>query len=352
MAKVTRKQLIQALERLEPPVARAFTEAFLTVRSQVQVQRLAELIAAGDIEGAADLLGIGSAQLAEFSEGLRGVYMAGGRQGMTELPTVTMRIAGRRVRLQARFDIRNERAEAWLRTQSSRLVREIAADQRNLVRLIVSEGTALGQNPRRTALDLVGRLSATGQRQGGVIGLTSQQGQFVANARADLLSGDPARMRAYLGRARRDKRFDRTVLKAIKEGRTLGAADVDKITGRYADKLLQLRGENVARTEALTAFNQAREEAFRQTIDAGGLRPENVRKVWSATGDNRTRESHAALEGAEVGIDEAFTADTGAQLMHPGDTSLGAGAEDVINCRCMAIYRVDQIGQAMNPGGR
>lgn len=352
MARVTRRQLIAMLERLEPPLARAFSDAFLTVRSQVQVQRLADLIAAGDIEGAADLVGISSAQLAEFSEGVRGVYLAGGRQGVTELPSVSMRIAGRRVRLQARFDIRNERAEAWLRQQSSQLIREISTDQRNLVRLIVSEGTAQGQNPRRTALDLIGRLSPSGTRSGGVIGLTSQQGQFVANARADLLSGDPARMRGYFNRARRDKRFDATVRKAIAKGRALSAADVDKIAGRYADRLLQLRAENVARTEALTAFNQAREEAFRQAIDVGNLRPENVRKVWSATGDNRTRESHAELEGAEVGIEEPFTSSTGAQLLHPGDTSLGAGAEDVVNCRCMVTYRVDQIGQAMNPGGR
>lgn len=347
MAKITRRQLLQMVEALEPALAEAFSEAFLSVRSQVQVQRLAELIAAGDTDAAADLLGLNATQMSEFTEAVRGVYLAGGRQGAVEAAGVVMRIGRRRVRLQPRFDMRNARAEAWLRERSSQLVTEIVADQRNVIRILVSEGTAAGRNPRTTALDLVGRIGPTGTRSGGVIGLTSQQARFVTNARADLLSGDPERMRGYFSRARRDRRFDSTVEKAIAQGRALAPADVDKIVGRYADRLLELRGENIARTEALTAFNSARSEAFMQAVEAGNLRPENVRKVWSATGDGRTRESHAELEGAEVGLEEAFMSSTGAQLLFPGDTSLGAGAEDVVNCRCMVTYRVDQIAEAM-----
>ena len=63
--------------------------------------------------------------------------------------------------------------------------------------------------------------------------------------------------------------------------------------------------------------------------------------------DGRTRDSHADLNGVEVGLDEAFDSPTGARMMHPGDTSLGAGAEDVINCRCMPEYRIDMIAETM-----
>lgn len=346
--RVTRRQLLQQIERLEPAIAQAFSEAFLRATSRVQLTRLSELIAAGDLDAAADLLGLSDAgTYSELTEQVRGVYVAGGRQGAEELAGVSLRIGGRLQRLRPRFDLRNPRAETWLRNHSSRLVTEIVADQRNVIRIIVAEGTALGQNPRTTALDLVGRIGANGRRSGGVVGLTSQQAQFVANARADLLSGDAARMADYFSRARRDARLDGIVQRAIAEGRAVSAGDVDRIVGRYADRLLQLRGENIARTEAIAAFNEAREEAFRQAVGSGALQQDNVRKVWSATMDGRTRESHAAMDGVEVGLEEAFTSPTGAQLLHPGDTSLGAGAEDVINCRCMTTYRVDQIAEAM-----
>jgi hypothetical protein len=348
MARPTRKQLIAEIERLEPGITKAFSDAFLSVRTNAQLQRIAGLIAAGDLDEVAEELGLSSASTySGLSEQIRSVFAAGGRHGVQELPEVVFKAGRGKVRLRTSFDMTNPRAEAWLRTHSSQLVTELVADQRNVVRIIVAEGTALGQNPRNTALDLIGRIGTSGRRTGGAVGLTSQQAQFVSNARAQLLSGDPAQMASYFERARRDKRFDGLVRKAIKEGRALSPADVEKVIGRYADRMLQLRGENIARTEALTAFNQAREEAFRQAVQGGNLLPDNVRKVWSATLDNRTRESHAALDGTEVGLEEPFTSPTGAQMLHPGDTSMGAGAEDVVNCRCMATYRVDQIAEAM-----
>lgn len=342
--RVTRRQLLQQLDRLSPPIAEAFSAAFVSVRAQAQIGRLSELIAAGRLDDVAEELGINSARFADLTEQVRTVYAAGGREGVGELP-VLRGPGGSRVRVN--FDLRNQRAETWLRNESSRLVTEIVADQRNAIRIAVSEGTLLGNGPRQTALDIVGRVGETGRRSGGIVGLTSQQTQFVTNAKADLLSGDAARMKGYFSRARRDKRFDGVVNRAIAEGKAVSAADVDKIAGRYADRLLQLRGETIARTEALAAFNEAREESFRQAVDTGLVRPKNVRKVWSATMDNRTREAHAAMNGMEVGIEDPFDSPTGARLLHPGDTSLGAGPEDVIACRCAVTYRIDQIAQAM-----
>jgi len=200
-----------------------------------------------------------------------------------------------------------------------------------------------GRNPRATALDIVGRLNrATGMREGGILGLNAAQTDAVIRARAELLSGDPAMLRNYLARARRDKRFDRLVMKAIREGRPMGRADVDAITGRYKDRLLQLRGETIARTETLASLNAGKEEGIRQLIDSGKVQRSAVKKVWRATGDDRTRDSHMALNGEEVGIDAAFTSPlTGAQMMYPHDTSRGAPASETIGCRCFYEIKVD-----------
>lgn len=342
--RVTRRELLQQIDKLHPAIAKAFLAAFARVRSQAQVTRIAELISAGRLDMVADELGLDSPQFADLTEEVRSVYAAGGREGAAELP-ILRGPGGSRVRVS--FDLRNQRAETWLRNESSRLVTELVADQRNAIRIAVSEGTLLGQNPRRTALDIIGRIGANGRRSGGIVGLTSQQTQFVANARSELLSGSPADMRGYLGRVRRDKRFDGIVNKAIKAGKAIAPADVDRMIGRYADRLLQLRGENIGRTEALTAFSAARDEAFRQAVDTGLVQPENVRKKWSATGDARTRETHEEMNGEEVSMDDPFDSPSGARLMFPGDTSLGAGPEEIINCRCMAEYRVDMIAETM-----
>ena len=211
------------------------------------------------------------------------------------------------------------------------------------MRLVLDAGMTEGRNPRATALDIVGRLNrATGMREGGILGLNAAQTDAVIRARAELLSGDPAMLRNYLARARRDKRFDRLVMKAIREGRPMGRADVDAITGRYKDRLLQLRGETIARTETLASLNAGKEEGIRQLIDSGKVQRSAVKKVWRATGDDRTRDSHMALNGEEVGIDTAFTSPlTGAQMMYAHDTSRGAPASETIGCRCFYEIKVD-----------
>jgi hypothetical protein len=207
-------------------------------------------------------------------------------------------------------------------------------------------GQIEGRNPRATALDITGRMNrATGRREGGIIGLSSTQTDAAIRARAELLSGDPAQLRNYMTRARRDKRFDSIVRRALKDGKPIARADVDKITGRYKDRLLALRGEMIARTEALAGLNAGKEEGIRQLIDSGKLPRSAVKKRWRATGDGRTRDSHAAMNDQEVGIDDAFVSPlTGAQLMFPHDASRGAPASEIIGCRCFYEIRVDYIG--------
>jgi uncharacterized protein with gpF-like domain len=85
----------------------------------------------------------------------------------------------------------------------------------------------------------------------------------------------------------------------------------------------------------------AKDEAFRQAVEAGEVSREQITKVWNATGDNRTRDSHADMDGQEVPLDQPFVTPSGAQLMYPTDSSLGALAEETIQCRCYLEHRID-----------
>jgi hypothetical protein len=242
-----------------------------------------------------------------------------------------------------RFDGRNPRAERYLAERSSGLIVEILEDTRDGIRAWIANGMVDGRNPRNTALDIVGRINrATGRREGGIVGLTSQQMGYVANMRADL--ADPERMAGYFDRARRDKRFDGLVRRAMRDGKPLAQADIDRIAARYSDRLLSLRGETIARTESMTALNEARYEAVQQQIDAGNLAPGQVEWQWQANLDGRVRDSHSAMHMQTVRHGDAFVSPvTGARMRYPMDRALGAGAGDIINCRCILAPKIDYL---------
>jgi len=62
-------------------------------------------------------------------------------------------------------------------------------------------------------------------------------------------------------------------------------------------------------------------------------------KYWITMADNLVRDAHVEAEGQVQFADEAFTV-MNEELMYPRDTSLGASAGNVINCRCSAIYEI------------
>lgn len=326
-------RLRELIASFEPDLQKAFLEAIDDIKSKAEIGRIAALLERGDIEGAIRAINIDPVAFRGLDEAIRRAYIAGGTSTTSGLPTLR---DPEGARLVIRFDARNPRAESWLTSHSSQSITRIVDDQRGAVRTALTDGMARGDNPRRTALDVIGRVNrATGRREGGVLGLTSPQERFVANARAELASGDPSQLRAFLERTRRDKRFDRTILKAIRDGKPLDAETINRIVGRYSDSLLQLRGETIARTEAMASLHASQHEAMRQAIDSGAVSRQDVRKVWVATKDKRTRDTHAALDGESMGIDQPFSNG----LQYPGDPA--GPPEEVISCRCTMLLRVD-----------
>lgn len=331
-------RFLDLLDDLSPSVRDAFVEAIEDIKSEAQIAVIAEYIKSGDIDGAIDALNLDTAFFAPLYASMAAVYMQGGRAGLAQLPPIPEPNGPGRVVI--RFDGRNPRAEAWIKDYSSRLVVEIVEDQVQGLRRVIRDGMEAGNNPRTTALDIVGRINrATGRREGGIVGLTSQQMSWVQNARAELESGDPARMESYFGRRARDKRFDRTVRKAIDKGERIAAADVRRIVERYEMKLLKYRGDVIGRTETLRSLNAAKHEGLMQLVERGKVRADQIKRVWDATGDSRTRDSHRAMEGQTVDLDQPFTTPSGFKMMWPGDPN--GPPEESIQCRCVTAIRID-----------
>ncbi|MBM2293749.1 hypothetical protein JQX09_17610 [Sulfitobacter pseudonitzschiae] len=233
-----------------------------------------------------------------------------------------------------RFDGRNPRAESFLKRESSRLITDIVEDTRKAIRTVLELDMAAGRGPRATALDIVGRVNrATGRREGGLIGLTEGDMQATRNALAQLRSGQPGQMRAFMRRAGVTKREMALVQSYIRDKKPVPADIARKLVGRYSDNLLKLRGETIARTELLGSLHHAQDEGLQQLVDAGKLRNDQITEEWDASEDGDTRDSHAAVNGTKIKRGELFIVG-GYQMSGPGDRSHGAPAKEIISCRC------------------
>lgn len=325
--------LSDLLDKYEPTLAEAFFAAISEITSRVQLARIIAALEASNIDAAIDAIYLDRAAFNAFEEVIRRAYIDGGNVTANSLPIIRNPDGSRFV---VRFDARNLRAEQWLRQHSSELVTNIVTEQRQVIRTHLESGLRDGRNPRTVALDVVGRIDKrTGTRTGGVIGLSAPQEQYVANARRELTDGDYS---AYFRREKRDKRFDRTIAKAARDGRALTQDEIGKIVGRYSDRLLKLRGDTIGRTEALASLNQAQYEALKQLVDTGRVKANQIRRVWDSASDLRVRRDHAIADGQTVGLDEDFTIG-GRQMRYPGDPR--GGPEQVINCRCVVKTRID-----------
>ncbi|WP_453978558.1 phage minor head protein [Brevundimonas sp. Marseille-Q4549] len=235
-----------------------------------------------------------------------------------------------------RFDPGNQRAAAIVRETAATLITRLTQGEIDQARAFLADGMARGAGPRSVALDLVGRINrATGNREGGLIGLSGPYRDYVATARAELASTDPALLRNYLTRKQRDRRYDKAVARAIETGKPVPPETARTAVTRYSARLVRLRGEVIARTEGLPAIRAAKHEAFQQLVDDGRVEVMDIIRGWSTTEDGRQRDTHDAMNGQEVrGLDMPFTSPSGAQMMFPGDTSRGAPASEIVACRC------------------
>ncbi|WP_052418084.1 phage minor head protein [Pseudooceanicola atlanticus] len=341
MPRDTRRRFLEALAPHLTQIENAFIEAFADMRSAAAQRTLEEIVQryteTGDIEAAIlDMrAAIGFAArgfYAPLDRAHSNAFIAGGLYQQGLLPKRALNTAPKLV---VRFDGFHERAIETTRRLAGRLITEISESVETVIRETLVEARETNRSYRATTLDLIGRTEGN-QRKGGLIGLHSRQAAAVRKARVELEALDSC----YFRRAKRDRRFDGTVRKAIKEGRPLSQADVDKITGRYSDRLLRLRADMIARTEGNGAMNAGRHEATQQMIDSGKVPVEAITRIWDSTPGPRTRDSHRAMQGQEVRWQAKFQSPvTGAFLAHPHDPE--APAAETVNCRCSERIRID-----------
>lgn len=167
-------------------------------------------------------------------------------------------------------------AEVYVREHGAELVTNINEGTRQAIKETISDGVLRGHHPKQIA-----------RRLREQVGLLPSHARAVENYRARLLE----------------------------KGTPLGR--VNKMSKKYADKLLRYRAKNIARTEARAARNQARLDSWSESIQKGYLDP-GARKVWVISPYERTCPiCRGELDGKSIPVQDFWETTSGLRLARP-----------------------------------
>lgn len=305
------ERLLRLLSRQERSVRSAFLAFVFDSRSTTTMRQIRSLLEAGRSDDALAILDTHINRIA--NELAKGFTTAGEAQVQSLISSGVFRS-----NVGIGFDPTHPRAVTLMQQNRMQFVQRLSRLQREATRRALMEALRLGLGAR----DVASYFRDS-------IGLTPGQWDAVNNYRQLLETGS----REALDRDLRDRRFDRTVQRG-----DLSGAQIDRMVTRYRDRSLQWRAETIARTEMLRVLNQANQEGLQQVVEQVGIDRARVERVWRATKDHRTRDTHWAMDRQVRGIDEPFLSPSGALLMHPGDPR--APASETVNCRCVIVNRI------------
>jgi SPP1 gp7 family putative phage head morphogenesis protein len=176
----------------------------------------------------------------------------------------------------------------WARRHAGELLRHVDTETRWAIRRVVEEAINRGAAPAETAKVLEN-----------VIGLTHRQAQAVIRYRASL---------------------------AADEGLT--PARIDRLTSRYATRLLRHRARMIARTETLLAANAGRRAQWERNVAEGVILPDRWVREWVAIvpSDGRTCPICVSMDGERAVIGEPYASGRMGPPDHPA-------------CRCTEVLR-------------
>ena len=132
---------------------------------------------------------------------------------------------------------------------------------------------------------------------------------------------------------------DSIVKTTLKSGQDDGKKQRESLTDSNAVKASQDsyavsvdRATSIAENEANTILNG---EEYSNAVKNGC-----TKKRWKSYRDERVRSDHADVDGQVIAINRPFHVGE-YMMMYPKDDSLGAGLEEIVNCRCSVEYLQD-----------
>lgn len=310
----------------ESQLQREFQKAVRDIAGGVRYGALRDAIDRNDYQAALNAVDIDDAAF----DGLRAMILQTYAEGGIDAVT------GTRWPVRTRWNSATAEAEYFARQVVGRNITQITDDMRDAVRWTMGDGIAFGRSNNRIALDIVGRVGASGRREGGIVGLNEGRARWVADYRKKLESGASVNNTLTTAAERR----------LIERG-DLSQAQIDRLVQSYANRQLLSRGLTIAKTERGLAINMGAYEGYRQGAEKAGIPLYALRKQWVHQGVHKhERYEHVAIGNAPARpFTEPFYVG-GNACQYPHDPALPAG--DVINCQCRLKVSVPRNWRAIS----
>lgn len=330
------------IAQYEAELQRAFNDAIASIRGALDWPGLIAALERGDVDGAVAAIGIETGDFLALWQKANEAYIAG---ATATVETLTISGLTKGEAASIRFDMTNPRAEAYMTTDTARMVQQVSEDSKQAVREAIQRGYQAGRGPRDIATDVAGRVVG-GQRQGGIVGLDTgrahrfdmvSQGMRTPEGVQDLV----IRHRdGTLGlRYKVNASTEKAILSAYRKGTAVPDATRIRSENQFRNALLKSRADTIARTETGQAVAAGREEEWRQTLEKLGRDPSEVVKTWQSGNSADPRPSHRAANNMQVtGIDTPFILNDGGSLRFPHDPA--AHPSQTINCGCGCSFRL------------
>lgn len=308
---VTERQLERVLRGLEPELQKALVDAFDGMRKGVDMAALERAVMNYDIDGVIDALNVDEGYFSIYALVAMSIFVRYTRLYSQTINGVGLVVFNAPLALPA--------VQAVIQQNSAQMTADTIAG----IRAVVAEG--LGK--RETA-----------KRIRDMIGLSTPQMEYAQNMRRRLESGNPADLRAILaGMTLRDKRFDKTIRKAIEAGKPIAASKIDAMVNAYTRKLRSKRAKDIASVEVQQYAETGKFEAVKQAaLAVGGV----VEKEWQHSSIwKNARPDHVSMNRVKVlGVQTPFVMADGVEMQYAHDPA--GGAKHNANCRCVTKYSV------------
>lgn len=313
------KRIEQALSKYDRSLAQRFQSSIDNLSDSINLSEIERLINSGNMASVANLIEqqLLAASFVAFTDEMQAAYIAGG--------SIASEIAQAN-KITFGFDVTQEGSAQYYRNYKASKIQQIGREVRATITQILNREVPKGTPPAKTARMIRDN-----------IGLTQNQERAVRNYRSYLDDLD----NQALARRLRDKRYDPTVARAIREGKPLTADQKDKMEAAYRRKYIRRRSLNIGRTESIRLLNGGQYQYWDQAAREGVVQPQKVKRKWLYTQDGQTRDAHVAIPRLNkdgVGLYESFKTPLG-PLKYPGDSS--GSAANVVNCRCNVFTSIE-----------
>lgn len=138
-----------------------------------------------------------------------------------------------------------------------------------------------------------------------------------------------------LSKRRKELQYDmrEKITRGLSEGKHYRTIAEDVSTVLEGD---MAKANRIVRTES----RRARETGISNSVKHAESKGIRMSKTWRNLNDERSRDTHLALDGTKIETNEMFDVN-GYEADHPLDTSLPAS--EVVNCRCFLAYEVEAV---------